>query len=409
MTGREAKSRPNVLLCGAWDDGDGYPRTAALRQGLERAGYEVRECRVPGLGRSKQKLLRQPWRWPGAMWRAVADRRRLRRQLRAELQDHEPQCVLVPYPGHHLASAIRTNTQRATAGKVPVVLDLFLSAYDTVVEDRRLCEPGSIGAWAMQELDRQACAAADLVLVDTPENAAYVAELTELPAERFAWLPLSDPEVDRVSASPFEDEAGSSAGSSDCLRVLFFGTGVPLHGLDVLVAAVRRQPTLELTLVGGTADDRAHATEQLGDRVTLAPEFVARSELANYLRACDVVAGVFGTTSKAQRVVPWKVVIALGAGRPVVTADTPAVCGWLEGSDAVHLTPAGDVVALAETLARLAADRAALAVATAAARPTYDRHFATARAAERWPDLLAQVSRDRASDPASVEPAGVGA
>ena len=63
MTGR-------VLLCGAWDEGPGYPRTRALRDGLTAAGLEVRECRLPGgLGRGKQKLLRQPWRWPLQLWR----------------------------------------------------------------------------------------------------------------------------------------------------------------------------------------------------------------------------------------------------------------------------------------------------------------------------------------------------
>ena len=33
-----------VLLCGAWDEGAGYPRTRSLRQGLEAAGIEVSEC-----------------------------------------------------------------------------------------------------------------------------------------------------------------------------------------------------------------------------------------------------------------------------------------------------------------------------------------------------------------------------
>ncbi|MCA8953053.1 MAG: glycosyltransferase, partial [Planctomycetes bacterium] len=279
MTAPEQASL-SVLLCGAWDDGDGYPRTAALRQGLERAGHEVRECRVPGLGRSKHRLLRQPWRWPAALLRAARDRRRLLAALRRAQAERRPDCIVVPYPGHRLVAAVKANAA------APVVLDLFLSAYDTVVEDRRLCEPGSLGAWWLQRLDRAACAAADLVLVDTPCNAAYVAALTGLPPERFAWLPLSDPHA----AAPVPHAPVAEVGDGGALRVLFFGTGVPLHGLDVLIDACVDGP-VHLTLVGGTAADRGHARAALGDRVTLAPEFVDRHRLAELLAQCDLVAG----------------------------------------------------------------------------------------------------------------------
>ena len=34
-----------VLLCGAWDEGAGYPRTRSLRQGLEAAGIEAHELK----------------------------------------------------------------------------------------------------------------------------------------------------------------------------------------------------------------------------------------------------------------------------------------------------------------------------------------------------------------------------
>ena len=53
-----------VLFCGAWDDGNGYPRTRSLQQGLRAQGCDVVECRLPAMGQGKQRLLRQPWRLP---------------------------------------------------------------------------------------------------------------------------------------------------------------------------------------------------------------------------------------------------------------------------------------------------------------------------------------------------------
>lgn len=373
----------DVLLCGAWDEGPGYPRTTSLRQGLAAAGFAVRECRGRSLGRDKHALLRSPWRWPAALWRQRAERERVLARLAEELRARPPACVVVPYPGHALAAPIAA---LARAAGVPVVLDLFLSAYDTIVEDRALARPGSLAAWWCECVDRRACAAADLVLVDTPANAAYTATLTGLPPERFAWLPVHDPHA--ASPVPLPPPG-------DRLRLLFFGTGVPLHGLPAWIDAVARAPDVTLTLVGGAAADRALAQARLGARLDLQPAFVDRARLQQLLAAADVVAGVFGSSGKAQRVVPLKVAHALAAGRPVVTADTPAVAQWLDGSGAAFLTPVGDVAALAATLQALAHDRRLVAAAAAAARPTYDRAFGTSRLAARWTEALQRVGVGR--------------
>jgi hypothetical protein len=289
-----------------------------------------------------------------------------------------PRCIVVPYPGHAVVGDL------AAAAGVPVVLDLFLSAYDTVVEDRRLVEPGSIAAAWLRRLDARACAAADLVLLDTPENAAYVAELTALPPGRFAWLPVSDPDAPAREAAPCAPAGGR-------LQLLFFGTGVPLHGLGVLLDAAASAPAIDLTLVGGTEADRARASALLGPRLRLEPQFVDRARLQELIERSHLVAGVFGASGKTQRVVPWKLVHALAAGRPVLTADSPAVSGWLEGSGAVFLVPAADVGALARELAALSSDPARIAAATRKARGAYDRHFGVARLAERWHRLLERI------------------
>lgn len=376
-----------VLFCGAWDEGPGYPRTTSLRLCLQAAGYAVHACRQPGLGRDKQRLLRAPWRWPSTWVAQRRQRRQLLADLRTAMHERRPRCVVVPYPGHAMVEAVRD------AVDVPVVLDLFLSAYDTVVEDRELAHPGSLLAWWLQRVDTRACAAADLVLLDTPANAAYVQSLTGLPAGRFGWLPVHDPEAP-AEALPW------CAGPAGLLRVLFFGTGVPLHGLGTLLDAVRCVPAVQLTLVGGTAADRARATAELGPRLRLEPAFVDRARLQELLAQSQLVAGVFGSSGKAQRVVPFKLVHALAAGRPVLTAATPAVLGWLDGCGAVFTAPAGDAAQLAARLQELAGAPAGVEAAGAVARAAYDRHFGTERLAVRWRELLDRLPSPRLGDAA---------
>jgi glycosyltransferase involved in cell wall biosynthesis len=365
----------SVLFCGAWDEGSGYPRTAALRQGLLAQGFVVHECRAEALGRGKQRLLAQPWRWP--FWAAaeLVRRIRFRRRLRAALSAHRPEFVVVPYPGHHLVAAVKS------VARVPVVLDLFLSAYDTAVVDRGLFAPSSWPAKVLRQLDRRACASADLVLLDTEANALNTARLTGLPTQHFDWLPVGDPAAPQQCA-PYAPPAGGP------LRLLFFGTGVPLHGLPVLIEAVARAPDVALTLIGGTAADRAQARQALGNRLELLPEFVERAELQVHIDHSHLVAGVFGCSPKVERVVPFKVVHALASGRPVVTADAAAVRAAVGGDAAVFTVPAGDAAALAARLRELAGAPALLQRAAEAARPLYDRAFAVGRTGARFSALL---------------------
>jgi len=373
-----------VLLCGAWDEGAGYPRTRSLRQGLEAAGIEVSECRVPGLGQKKQSVLRKPWRWPFAWWQQKEQRATLLQELEAKVAQVRPHAVVVPYPGHGLVSTIK---QRVAA---PVAFDMFLSAYDTIVEDRQMVRPGSIVANYLQKLDTKACAAADLVVLDTPENASYVQDLTGLPAENFTWLPVHDPDAPQ-RVVPWQ------APEDGMLQLLFFGTGVPLHGLKTLITAVAQVANVKLTLVGGTDEDRRYAKEMLGQRVLIGPSFVDSDRLKELLASCHLVAGVFGESNKTQRVVPFKLVHALAAGRPVITADTPAVARWLDGSGVVFTCEAADAGALGKSLRELANDPMQLAAAAAKARATYERHFGTEQLAKRWHEVLLRMNPIRFS------------
>ena len=77
-------------------------------------------------------------------------------------------------------------------------------------------------------------------------------------------------------------------------------------------------------------------------------------ELPELVASQHVCLGIFGTTEKAQRVVPTKVYQGLAVGNVVVTSDTPPQRRAL-GDDAIFVPP-GDAAALAERLRELADD-----------------------------------------------------
>lgn len=355
-----------VLVAGAWDDGPGYPRTRSLLDGLETMGIEVRPCRVdaPWLGPGKRALLQQPWRWPELFRQRVAVRRELQRKVIAAEAEFEPDAILVPYPGQVIASAV---------GKVamaPVVLDLFLSALDTAAGDRRMFAARSVRGALLGRLERQACLGVDRVLLDTPEHVHSVSSRWNFDVEHFGSVPVGDPDA------PARPKPWAPIESGEPLRLLYCGTGVPLHGLPLLVEAVamvrRERVPVELTVLGGDDDSRRRA-EELGHRVlgTFAPRDVYERELER----AQLVAGVFGAGPKARSVIPFKLVHGLAAGRPVLTGDTAAVRGVLEDGVDVLTCASGSAAAIAGALHRAVREPQRLAAVAARSRAAFERCF----------------------------------
>ena len=369
-----------VLLFGTYDLGAGYPRTRGLLAALAAAGVELVECQrdaLPARGQ-RARTVRNPLLWPLALLKLASARASLRWRLRAAIRAARPDCVLVAYPGHLAVGWARSVFDG------PIVLDLFLSAFDTVVGDRGLLRPASLAARGLRWLDTRACGDADRVLLDTWEHADFVAQLTGLRRDRFGHVPICDPDAPSVPAPlpPLRD----------WIDLLFIGSGVPLHGLPVLLDAVGRARGVRLTLVGGSAAERAAAVTLPPERLRLLPAWVDPRSLPALLAECHLAAGIFSDRAKAQRVVPFKLVHGLAAGRPVVSADTPAVRRLLLPGRDVLTVPPGDVVELTAALRLLTAEPERLTALAAQARPAYDRVFSVTACSAALLDELAAAT-----------------
>ena len=360
-------SRPlRVCYFGTYSLGEGYPVNRVLIEGLRRAGATVWECRV-GLwdvagdpGASKWNAPRGP---AGRLRLAAAWALAWGRLAWRWATGPPADVVIVGYLGHVDVLLARLLTRR------PVVLNALFSLHDTLVDDRRLVAPGSALARAIRGLDRLACRAADLVFLDTRAHIDYFVSEFGLPPERFRRVFVGS---DRASAA-----ASARHPTAPC-RALFVGTFVPLHGAGTIVAAAERlrgaEPPIEVRLIGRGQEFEAtaEAVARLNlTRVELVGRWVGREELARELADADVCLGVFGGSEKARRVIPSKVFDALEAGKPVITADTPAARELLTHGEDAWLCPPEDPDALAAGLLALARDPALRARLAAGARRTF--------------------------------------
>jgi glycosyltransferase involved in cell wall biosynthesis len=244
--------------------------------------------------------------------------------------------VIVGYPGHFDLPAAR----RAARGG-PVVFNPLVSLADTFVDDRARFRPGSLPARALAAVDRRALRAADLVVCDTQAHADHLTGLADLDRTAVCFVGAEE----RVFHPGWT--------RSEPFRALFVGKLIPLHGLETILEAARLAPELPFRLVGSGQLDTLLADRPAN--VEHVP-WVEYERLPAELHRAGCALGIFGTSGKAQRVIPNKAFQALACGTPLVTADTPAARELLVDGDSALLVPPGDARALAAALRRLAGD-----------------------------------------------------
>ena len=112
--------------------------------------------------------------------------------------------------------------------------------------------------------------------------------------------------------------------------------------------------------------------------------------IGDEIRAASLCLGIFGTTPKAGRVVPFKVFEYMALRRPVVTGDTPAARHAL--GDDVVLVPPGDAPALAAAIRALMADADRRRRLGDAAGDRFAQRFSTAAQVATLQSSLARVT-----------------
>jgi glycosyltransferase involved in cell wall biosynthesis len=337
-----------IVLFGTYE-GWRQPRMSVLRDGLRAAGIDAVECNEPldvdtAL---RVRMLRRPWLLFSLALRIAARWIRLWRRAR---RLPKPAAVVVGYMGEldvHLA--------RRSWPDVPLVLDHMTSLTETA-DDRRVST--GVGRRVLAAIDRAALRTADIVMVDTEEHKNL---LTDEQRSRAVVAPIGAGD-EWFAAAPSPEE--------EWLRVVFYGAYTPLQGAPVIGEAIALLQDggarARFTMIGDGQDrDRTRRLSGDGAAVRWLP-WVDPSELPHVVAAHDVCLGIFGTSPKALRVVPHKVVEGAAAGCAIVTSDTPPQRRTF-GDAAVYVRP-GDAKELASALKSLAENREHLRELRAAAR-----------------------------------------
>ncbi len=335
-----------VVLFGTYDLGK--PRNRLMLASLETQGIDVKQIHVD-LWRNIEDKTQTTWRtrlivavrwlaaYPVLVWKY--------------LWAPKHAVVLIAYPGI-LDIIVVALFARARGAKI--VLDAFISVYDTIVIDRKLIKSNGILAKLLFQAEKLACHLARLVILDTKEHANYFQALFGLPAHRISSVMVG------CEAERFPRLEPRSKGTEDSLRVLFYGQFIPLHGIETIVAAARlardQGESIDWTIIGtGQEAPRIQANLAADPLPRLTwNKWVEYVDLIDFLQSADVCLGIFGASGKASRVIPNKVFQILSAGCPLVTMDSAAIQELLSGGDpGIRLVPPNDPRSLLNAILEL--------------------------------------------------------
>jgi len=320
-----------MKLCffGAYDPR--YPRHNVIKQGLVMNKAEVSECWLPP--RYKFWL-----RYPLFLFRYP-------RHCKKNDFFFVPEFCQKDVPLAKILSLLSS---------ARLVFDPLAPRYETKIMDWKRKSADSWQARWNFKIDRWAFKLSDIVLADTQAHKEYYCQKYGLAPDKVAVLPVG-----------FDDSLFLSSKAKDRNKrftVLFYGSYLPLHGVEVMIQAAKilfaKEPSIQFRLVGsGQTLPRAKAlATELNCHNIYFEDWIPQEKLPEKISSADLCLGIFGKTEKAKRVVPHKIFQALAMKTPVITARTPAVEEFFSHRENIFLCSEPFPDSLAEAILELKGD-----------------------------------------------------
>lgn len=230
-----------------------------------------------------------------------------------------------------------------------IVIDFFISLFDTFVDDRKKVAENSLIAKILKKVDYITLRYADLIISDTKAHGNYFER--ELGADRKKILTLYL-EADKSIYYPRKQKKIKKIENK--FVVLYFGSILPLQGIDVVLEAydiLKRDERFYFYMIGKIGD-KYKRPESLNIEYI---DWLSQEELAKYIAMADLcLAGHFNKQiGKARRTIPGKAYIYASMQKRIILGDSEANKElFLETKD-TYFVPMGEPQALAQKITEI--------------------------------------------------------
>ncbi len=301
-----------------------YSRSRIVLRALREQGHEVITCLPPD---------RSFKNYPRLLWNTL---------LKA------PQCdaVLVGFYGQLLVPFVRLLTWK------PIVFDMYIGTYETMVFDRAKTQPGTLMARIYALADWLAYKMSSASILDTHHVIDCVGKVIGSDTAKFqrVFLAVDDSAIyPRAADKPH-----------DGFLVHFHGEFSPFHGVRIILQAAKllEDQNVRFQIIGKgiTYEEDMQLARDLDLRNVTFVDTVPYAELAVYMSRADVCLGIFGDNSRAQLVLTNKAIEAIGMAKPLITRRNQPVQELFTHRESALLIEPANPQALADAILELQAD-----------------------------------------------------
>jgi len=276
---------------------------------------------------------------------------------------------------------IRSASFWAHRWNVPLVVDPLISAYEKEIFEKNKAPRGSLKAEKLRLWEQDLFARADILVADTPAHGAFFQDTLGADPQKTAVLYVGA-ETDLFTPQPLPPADAP-------FEILFYGSYLALQGVEVIIEAAKISPPNLQWVILGDGNLRASMEKQAHGAPNIRFEpWLPYKQLPERIARAHILLGIFGTTVKANLVIPNKMFQAMAVGRPVITRHSGAFKDTLANSDIIGWTPPGDADALSALVNHWAAHPQYLAQRGHATRKLSDDYFSMDKLAVMLENIL---------------------
>lgn len=225
-----------------------------------------------------------------------------------------------------------------------------------------------------------------VILADTPEHAAYSAQLSKLPTDMFVSVPVS---TDEALFVPWETHHEGK------FQVFYYGKMLPLHGLEYVLEAaenLKHDETIEFLFVGGKPGDKEKIKAAIARGVHITfKDWLPFEQIPAAIHAADIcIAGPFGNTTQAQHVINGKTFQFLASAAVVLVGDNAASTMFEDKVNSL-VVPQANAQAIVDAITWAKQYRAELPAIGKQGRKLYEKEFSIAVITSVLQSVLARL------------------
>lgn len=258
----------------------------------------------------------------------------------------DPDLYLLGFRGYEIFPIVRL----LTAGKT-LVFDHMMSPYDSLLNERKTIKKDSFLDGLIFLYEKLILRFSDIILTDTLEHKIFFQELFGLNPQKIHAIPIGADE--RVFRR--EGQAATDSKRNKRFEVFFYGTFLPLHGVEVILRAahlLKEQP-ISFVIVGGKGTITEPFDSMIRDLSLINvthKEWVEYEQLPRMIADTDVcLGGPFGNTGQANRVITGKTFQFLAMGKPTIIGRISRDYGFADRTNCL-LVEQGNEKELAEAI-----------------------------------------------------------